>query len=77
MKTIAVTLDSVTLRLLDELSDEWKEESRSALVRRAVRDLAERVRRRRGEEAEAAIFRRHRAKLARQAAALVKEQARQ
>ena len=75
MKTIAVTLDAATLRMLEELGKEWTNESRSALVRRAVRDLAERVRRRRGEQAEAVLLRRHRAKLSREAAALVRDQA--
>jgi len=77
MKTIAVTVDEVTLRLLDELAaSEPQRRTRSALVRTALREFAERERRRVVEEREREIFRRNRKQLTRQARLLVKEQAR-
>jgi len=77
MKTIAVTVDDATLRLLDELTaGEPRRRSRSALVRTALREFAERERRRVIEERERDIFRRNRKQLAREARLLIKEQAR-
>jgi predicted transcriptional regulator len=77
MKTIAVTVDEVTLRLLDELAaSEPQRRTRSALVRAALREFAERERRRVVEEREREIFRRNRKQLTRQARLLVKGQAR-
>jgi metal-responsive CopG/Arc/MetJ family transcriptional regulator len=77
MKTIAVTVDETTLRLLDELTAEGPgRRTRSALVRAALKDFAERERRRVVEEREREIFRKNRKQLARQGRALVRDQAR-
>jgi Arc/MetJ-type ribon-helix-helix transcriptional regulator len=77
MKTIAVTIDEATLRLLDDLvSTESRRRSRSALVRAAVREFAGRERRRQIEEREREIFRKRRKQLAREARLLVAAQAR-
>lgn len=77
MKTIAVTIDEATLKLLDELTDgSPRPRSRSALVRTALREFAERERRREIEAKDGAVFRRHRKRLARQARMLISEQAR-
>lgn len=77
MKTIAVTVDEVTLRLLDDLAaSEAPRRTRSALVRAALREFVERERRRVVEERDREIFRRNRKQLTRQARLLVKGQAR-
>ena len=77
MKTIAVTVDDLTLRLLDELTaGEGRRRTRSALVRAALREFAERERRRLIEEREREIFRRNRKQLTREARLLIGEQAR-
>lgn len=78
MKTIAITIDEPTLQRIDRLvaveSTSWK--SRSEVVRQAVQEFVARLERMGEEERERKIFRRHRSRLNRQAAALVKEQAR-
>jgi Arc/MetJ-type ribon-helix-helix transcriptional regulator len=77
MKTIAISIDERTLQNVDELvakSDRWG--NRSAVIRAAVQELAERERRRRDEERERELFHRHRRRLARQARALIADQAR-
>lgn len=77
MKTIAVTVDDATLKLLDELAaGEPRRRTRSALVRAALREFAERERRRVIEERERTIIRKNRKQLAREARLLVAEQAR-
>ena len=77
MKTIAVTVDDATLELLDALSaSEPRRRTRSALVRAALKEFAERERRRANEEREREIFRKHREQLAREARRLVAQQAR-
>lgn len=77
MKTIAITIDEATLKLLDELTGASpKPGNRSALVRAAVREFADRSRRRESEARENRILKSHRRRLARQAAALIAEQAR-
>lgn len=77
MKTVAVTIDEQTLQRLDRLmaveSVPWK--SRSEVIRQAVREFVARRERLAEEEREREVFRRHRRRLNRQAAALVKEQA--
>lgn len=76
MKTIAITIDETTLRLLDELAvSSPQRKSRSALVRTAIRGFAEQQRRRKTEADEARILRANRKRLAREAKALVAEQA--
>lgn len=77
MKTIAVTIDEDTLKLLDEVVAAGpRRRNRSALVRAAVREFAERERRRLREEHERAVLRKHRGRLARQARHLIAVQAR-
>jgi predicted transcriptional regulator len=73
MKTIAI--DEATAKLIDELT-QLRRLNRSALVRTAVRQYAERERRRVTETKDGEIFRKHRKSLARQARALISEQAR-
>jgi predicted transcriptional regulator len=75
MKTIAI--DEATSKLLDKLAEtSSRRRSRKALVRAALRQYAERERRRATETKDGAIFRKHRKHLARQARALIAEQAR-
>ncbi len=73
MKTIAITIDEPTLERIDCLmtnnSVPWK--SRSEVIRQAVQEFVARME----DEREREIFRRHSARLNRQAAALVREQA--
>ena len=77
MKTIAVTVDEATLKFLDELTDASPRlRSRSALVRAALREFAERERRRVIEARDGEVFRKHRKRLVRQARMLISEQAR-
>jgi metal-responsive CopG/Arc/MetJ family transcriptional regulator len=77
MKTIAVTVDEATLKLLDELtSGEHGRRTRSALVRAALRQYAEGERRREVEDREREIFRKKGKQLAQQARLLVRDQAR-
>jgi len=77
MKTIAVTIDETTLKLLDELAAALPHPcSRSALVRTAVREFAERERQRDTEAREHEIIRKHKKRLACQVRALIAEQAR-
>ena len=77
MKTIAVSMDDATLKLLDDLvAGEPRRRTRSALVRAAVREFAGRERRRQIEEREREIFRKRRKELAREARLLVAAQAR-
>jgi len=78
MKTIAITIDEPTLKRVDRLMASnvvpWK--SRSEVIRHAVQQLVENLERAQEEKREREIFRRHGARLNRQAAALIKEQAR-
>ena len=75
MKTIAI--DEATAKLLDALTEtSSRRRSRAALVRTALRQYAERVRRQAREAKDGAVFRKHRKLLARQARALLAEQAR-
>lgn len=77
MKTIAATIDEVTLQHIDRLMTPegapWK--SRSEMIRQALQEFIARRERLAEEEREREIFRRHRARLTRQAETLVKEQA--
>jgi len=75
MKRIAI--DEATSKLLDELTEtSARRQSRAALVRTALRQYAEIQRRRKTETKDGAVFRKHRKLLARQARALITEQAR-
>ena len=77
MKTIAMTIDEPTLRHLDRLMANeavpWK--SRSEVIRHAVQKLIKELEQASEEKREREIFRRHGPRLNRQAAALIKEQA--
>lgn len=77
MKTIAVTIDEGTLERIDRImkgeSAPWK--SRSEIVRQALDEFISNLERTAEEEREREIFHRHRSRINRQAAALVKEQA--
>ena len=76
MRNIAITIDEPTLQLLDKLSAASnRPRARSALVRRAIREFAEREQRRLLEAREDAILRKHRRRLAEQTRALVAAQA--
>jgi len=78
MKTIAITIEEDTLDRIDRLSvSRHNRSNRSGIIRLAVREYLTRVERLAEEEREKEIFRKHRGQLARQAAALVKEQAKQ
>jgi metal-responsive CopG/Arc/MetJ family transcriptional regulator len=72
MKTIAITIDDDTIARVDRLA----RGNRSQLIREAVREYVARLERLADEEREAAVVRRHRGRLKRQAAALVRAQAR-
>lgn len=75
MKTVAVTLDADTLAALERLTSQPGGRSRSAVVREAVLALSERTLRMEREDRERQILHTHRTKLARQAKALIREQA--
>jgi hypothetical protein len=76
MKTIAITIDEETLARIARISGPGESAlNRSKLIRAAVKDYVLRLERAEEEEREAAIVRRHRARLARQASAAVKTQA--
>ena len=75
MKTIAV--DDATVKLLDELAQgSPRRKSRAALLRTALRQYAAREQRRDSDSKDGAVFRKNRKRLARQARALISEQAR-
>ena len=68
MKIIAMTIDETTLNLLDELAaSSPRHRSRSALVRVAIREFAEREQKRKNEARESEILHKHKKSLARQA----------
>lgn len=77
MKTIAMTIDEPTLKRIDSLMKSelvpWK--SRSEVIRHAVQKLVKELERANEEEREREIFQRHGTRINRQAAALIKEQA--
>ncbi|HEV8369002.1 MAG TPA: ribbon-helix-helix domain-containing protein [Pyrinomonadaceae bacterium] len=77
MKTIAISIDEPTLKRLDRVtadkSTSWK--TRSEVIRLAVQQFVAHLERAAEEEREREIFRRHSSRLNRQAAALIKEQA--
>jgi len=76
MKTIAITIDEPTLKLLDDLTTASRgRRNRSALVRAALREFAEREERKETEAKEHQIFHKHRKRLAREARLLISEQA--
>jgi metal-responsive CopG/Arc/MetJ family transcriptional regulator len=70
MKTIAVTIDEDLVARMDRLGDR----NRSLLVREAVAQYVARREREMTEAAEDAVVRRHRRRISREAAALVRAQ---
>ena len=79
MKTIAITIDEPTLKRVDRLATnaDFPFRNRSEIFRKAVDQFVKRLEREAEEQREAEIFHRHKSRLNRQAAALIKEQARQ
>jgi metal-responsive CopG/Arc/MetJ family transcriptional regulator len=77
MKTIAITIEEDILERIDRLAGKHGSGSRnrSQVIRTAVREYLTRSERLADEEREGEILRKNRGRLARQAAALVKEQA--
>ncbi|HUE89876.1 MAG TPA: ribbon-helix-helix protein, CopG family [Vicinamibacterales bacterium] len=76
MKTIAITIDDETLQRLERARQGRGSTNRSKLVREAVKDYLARLEATADDEREALVLRRRRARLARQAEAAVKAQAR-
>ena len=77
MKTIAITVDEETLVLIDELQGlSTQYQSRSALIRAAIRDYSARLRRRLEEDRERELIQQNKELLDKQLKALVEEQAR-
>jgi metal-responsive CopG/Arc/MetJ family transcriptional regulator len=74
METIAISIDEATLRALDRMAGRGRR-ARSQLIRTALHEFLERRARQEREERERQIYRRHRRLIARQAKALVREQA--
>jgi hypothetical protein len=75
MKRIAI--DDATSKLLDDLTESSsRRRSRTSLVRTALSQYAARERRRNNDDKDAAVFRKNRKRLARQARVLISEQAR-
>lgn len=72
MKTIAITIDDDTLERVDRLGGA---RGRSKVIRDAVREHVARLERLAEESREAAVIRKHRGRLSRQAEALVRAQA--
>jgi metal-responsive CopG/Arc/MetJ family transcriptional regulator len=75
MKTIAISIDETTLERVDEVvAKSPRLPNRSAVIRLAVREFADRELQRREEERERTILNKHRKRLERQARALVRAQ---
>lgn len=78
MKTIAITIDEDTLDHVDRVAARKRageSTNRSKIIRIAVREYLARLERAAEEEQERDILKRHARRLAREAAALVKAQA--
>ena len=71
MKTIAITIEADLLERVDRLAGK----NRSKAIRQAVREYVVRLEQDAEDACEAAVVRRHRSRLARQARELVREQA--
>jgi Arc/MetJ-type ribon-helix-helix transcriptional regulator len=77
MKTIAITIDEYTLEKVDALvAASSRMRNRSAAIRQAIQEFAERELRRQAEERERGILRQHRRRLAGEARGLVRTLAR-
>ena len=77
MKTIAFTIEEHLLERVDRLAALKKvtTSNRSKIIRQAVAEFVEQREKQEEEERERELFHRHQQRLARQATALVKEQA--
>ena len=77
MKTIAITIEEAALERLDRLAQigRGKRRNRSEVIRRAVREYIARLEREAQEEHDREVIRRHHRLLNRQAAALIRDQA--
>jgi Arc/MetJ-type ribon-helix-helix transcriptional regulator len=76
MRTIAITIDEETLRLIDQLHRSSRRfRSRSALVRAAIRAYASQERERLSRDRELRVIRENKRPLDRQLKAMVQEQA--
>ena len=75
MKTIAITIEEDMLRRLDRLAGDGQRLNRSRVIRRAVSEYVARLEREADQAREATVVRRHKARLTREATALVREQA--
>jgi metal-responsive CopG/Arc/MetJ family transcriptional regulator len=75
VKTIAITIDDQTLVRVDRLVGEGGRKNRSLVIRQAVQEYVARLEQAADDAHEAAVVRRHRVRLARQAGALVRRQA--
>jgi metal-responsive CopG/Arc/MetJ family transcriptional regulator len=77
MKTIAITIEEDILDRIDRWAAQQHPttKNRSKVIRMAIREYVTRVEQLSEDEREAAIIRKHKGELARQAQALVKEQA--
>lgn len=71
MKTIAITIEPDVLERVDRLAGT----NRSKAIRQAIREYVTRLEQEAQDAREAAIVRRHRSRLAKQARALVAQQA--
>ena len=77
MKTIAISIEEDVLKRIDHVAGQGQlTANRSKFIREAVKDHLARIERAGEEEREKEIFRRHRARLHKQAVALIKEQGR-
>jgi len=77
MKTIAISIDEDVLARVDRLAGPKAKSARnrSRVIREAVREYVSRLERLADDEREAAVIRRHAGRLAREAAVLIREQA--
>jgi metal-responsive CopG/Arc/MetJ family transcriptional regulator len=75
MKTIAITIEDEALERVDRLAASGGSSNRSKIIRLAVDEYLTRLERAAREAREREALRRHAKRLARETAALVKEQA--
>jgi metal-responsive CopG/Arc/MetJ family transcriptional regulator len=77
MKTIAISIEEDILRSMDELAKKHPRHggNRSRIVRAAIKEFLKKEQRQAREAREREIFKRHQARLERQARALISEQA--
>ena len=77
MRTIAITIEEDTLKSLKEIAEKSPRgpKNRSRIIRMAISEFVAKERQRLREAQEREIFKKHRTRLARQARALISEQA--